>query len=96
MAFKARFSPEALDDIDHIMDLTNSPSRRKQFKKELNSKIKQLEQFPESTPIAYKQVRVALFLKAPFKIVYTLTQSIIYIIAIWHQKRSERWKNRIE
>ena len=96
MAFKARFSQEALDDMDDIMDITGSPTLRKQFKKELNDKVKQLEQFPESAPIVYKNVRVVLFLKAPFKIIYTLTQSIIYIIAIWHQKRSERWKNRME
>jgi len=96
MAFKARFSQEALDDIDDIMDITDSPARRKQFKKELNDKVKQLEQFPNSAPVVYKNVRVALFLKAPFKIVYTLTQSLIYIIAVWHQKRSEKWKDRVD
>lgn len=96
MAFKARFSQKALDDIDNIIDTTHSPARRKQFKKELNDKVKQLEQFPESAPLVYKKVRVAVFLKAPFKIVYTLTRSLVYIIAIWHQKRSDRWKDRIK
>ena len=95
MAFKTLFSKEALEDIDDIMDITTSPAYRKQFKKELNQKVKQLEQFPESAPIVYKKVRVAVFIKAPFKIIYTLTKSIIYIIAIWHQRRGERWKDRL-
>lgn len=95
MPFKTLFSQEAIEDIDDIMEITTNPAYRKQFKKELNQKIKQLEQFPQSAPVLYKKVRVAVFLKAPFKIVYTLTKSIIYIIAIWHQRRGERWKDRL-
>ncbi|MEM6317411.1 MAG: type II toxin-antitoxin system RelE/ParE family toxin [Bacteroidota bacterium] len=95
MAFKTIFSKEAIEDIKDIMDITSNPAYRKQFRKELNQKMKQLEKYPESAPLVYKNVRVAVFLKAPFKILYTLTQPIVYIIGIWHQRRGEQWKDRL-
>jgi len=38
------------------------------------------------------EVRVAVFIKAPFKIIYTLTKSLLYIVAILYQRQGENGK----
>jgi len=96
MEFKEKFTPQAAQDLNDILQNNSSKKNQKLFLKQMDKSIELIKKHPESAPVIYKNYRAVRLLKVPFKIIYTIAKPVIYIVAIWHQKRSERWKDRIK
>jgi len=96
MEFEERFTPQAAQDLEDILDYNSSKKKQQLFLQQMDKSIERIKKHPESAPVIYKNYRAVQLLKVPFKIIYTIAKPVIYIIAVWHQKRSDRWKDRVD
>lgn len=60
------------------------------FIQEVNDKVEQIANRPESHSVVYKDVRKASLKRFPFFIYYSLRDAVVYILSIWHKKREQK------
>ena len=66
------------------------------FKQEVKSSIKRIIQYPEAWPIETGEIRKCLINVFPYKILYSIENDHIFIIALAHQHRKpDYWVDRI-
>lgn len=98
MAFKRLFAKEAQDDVNEILDNTELPQHQQQFIEEFDKRLDLLDTFPNMGKKTYKDFRVVVFVKIPFKFVYKVLESnVLFVLAVFHQKRDpDNWKDRAD
>lgn len=67
-----------------------------EFVKDVFSKIEQICKRPKSHSIYFEEFRKASLSKFPFNIIYTLLDSELVIVSVWHKKREGRWNIRFK
>ncbi|MCP4154399.1 MAG: type II toxin-antitoxin system RelE/ParE family toxin [bacterium] len=66
------------------------------FKKEVRKAIDRIKKYPTSWPIERSEVRKCFVHKFPYKILYSLQEDIIVILAFAHQHRKPGyWTERL-
>ena len=54
-----------------------------------------IERYPESFPVVYAQVRRALLRRFPYGVFYTVKESAVVVLAVFHCAREpRRWQER--
>lgn len=67
------------------------------FEKEIKNAILRIKQYPSAWPIERGEVRHYLVHKFPYKILYSIQQDSIILLAFAHQHRKpDYWIDRIE
>ena len=73
-----------------------TPDLDLRFQSELDKVFQQIDEFPASYSIVYKDVRRAILNRFPYAIFFHLRSNIPYVLAVVHQARDPRvWKLRI-
>ncbi len=84
---------ELLDAIDYY-ELEFS-GLGKRFQQEVKSAIKRIIQYPDAWPSERNGIRKYVMHKFPYKLIYSLEQDHILIIAVAHQHRKpDYWVDR--
>lgn len=98
MAFKRIFAKEAQDDVKEILDNAELPQHQQQFIEEFDKRLDLLDAFPNMGKKTYKDFRVVVLVKIPFKFVYKVLESnVLFVLGVFHQKRdSDNWKDRAD
>ena len=72
-----------------------TPDLDRRFQLELEKVFQQMDGFPTSFPVVYKDVRRAILHRFPYAVFYHLRSSTPYVLAVVHQARDPRvWKRR--
>ena len=97
MDFNELFSEEAEADVSKILHDAPSEESAIRFLDSLKAIVELTKTYPKAFQIQYKDVRVVVFQKLPFKLVYKIIEpDIVYIIAIVYQKEDAgSWQNRV-
>ena len=83
-----------LDDAFEYYELEHA-GLGKRFKKEARDSIKRILQYPRAWPVERDEIRKCLLHKFPYKILYSIEQDHIFIIAVAHQHRKpDYWIDR--
>ncbi len=65
------------------------------FKQEIKSAVLRIKKFPTLSPIIKRDIRRYQLHKFPYKILYSMEENYIYIIAISHNhRRPDYWVER--
>lgn len=65
------------------------------FQRELEGTFQQIETFPESFPVVYKDIRRANLHRFPYGVFYHRRVDHLYVLAVTHHARRPRvWKRR--
>lgn len=84
-----------LEDTTSFYEL-QYPGLGARFKKEVEKSIEQIIEYPQGWSIERGDIRKTLLYKFPYKILYSLEEDHILIIAIAHQHRDpDYWVDRI-
>lgn len=99
MNYKVNLFPEALLDIQEIIDWYNRAERGlgKKFYQSLKSKIKTISTSPLNFQISFKESRSASIDKFPYQIHFKVEElaRVVIIYAITHMSRNPRiWKEK--
>jgi plasmid stabilization system protein ParE len=69
----------------------------KRFKKEVRKAALRIAQYPEAWSIERGEIRKCSLHKFPYKVLYSIEQDHIFIVAVAHQhRRPDYWVDRIE
>lgn len=69
----------------------------KRFKTEIRSSIKRILRYPRAWPFEGGEIRKCLMSKFPYKILYSIEEDHLFIIALAHQhRRPDYWIDRID
>ena len=67
-----------------------------EFIAELDGAVTLLEQAPEAGPIVHSELRRLLLYRFPYAVYYTLTDEIVEVRAVLHQRSAPaRWRSRV-
>lgn len=88
------YAKQELDDAVRFYELEYS-GLGKRFKKEVRSAAIRIAEYPEAWSVECGDVRKCLLHKFPYKLLYSIEQDHIFIIAIAHQHRKpDYWIGR--
>ena len=96
--YRIEISNDAEVDFDKSYEyyFQKHPKVADAFFKIINLGIENIKQNPNSYPIAHADLRKYTITKFPFTIYYRIKDSVIQIIAIFHNSRNpEIWNKRI-
>ena len=92
---KIRYSPEAVTDLQRVVEFVENknPFAARRIAIDLQEGVDKLKQFPEiGLPVMNapdpSQIR-DLFIN-DYTVRYLITDDVIYILRIWHDKENER------
>lgn len=97
MTYTLIISPEAEKDIEAAFEWYNRQSSQlgSEFVREVDRSLSQIQQFPESNAIIYKNTRRKLLKRFPYGIFYVLESATIVTIACFHARQEpESWEQR--
>ena len=97
MAFEIIITPFAESDIKQSIKYYNSKSERlgKNFIEEVDSIFERIKYNPELFPIALDKTRKAVVKRFPYNVYFVITNSKIFITAVFNTWRQPKtWKNR--
>ena len=97
MAFEIIITPFAESDIKQSIKYYNSKSERlgKIFIEEVDSIFERIKYNPELFPIAFDKTRKAIVKRFPYNVYFVITNSKIFITAVFNTWRQPKiWKNR--
>ncbi len=67
------------------------------FKKEVKQTIERIKKYPTSWPYERGEIRKCFVHKFPYKVLYSIQEPVIVILAIAHQhRRPDYWIDRLE
>jgi plasmid stabilization system protein ParE len=96
---RCEFSPEAkaeFEDAERYYE-QQVPGLGVRFKKEVRETLARLRHWPLAAPIERGDIRRLILSRFPYKLLYSLTEEGIYIIALAHNHRApEYWSERIK
>jgi len=99
MSFSVQLSNEAIQDYDEAVAWYEGQQKGLgfDFSYRLSETLEQIENFPASSQLLYKNCRCAVLKQFPYKVFYVFeeTQPDILVFAILHDKRHpDMWKRR--
>ena len=56
----------------------------------LEASLERIQLFPESCPIKYRNCRLGLISHFPYGVIYTISEKMIIVIAVFHLKRNPK------
>ncbi|MFP4491659.1 MAG: type II toxin-antitoxin system RelE/ParE family toxin [Spirochaetaceae bacterium] len=72
-----------------------SPGLGERFQKELRNAISRINAFPHGWPIESSEIRKCLLVRFPFKLLYSIEEDHLFIIAVAHLHREPNyWVDR--
>lgn len=91
MAFKVIINPVVWVDVDEAIEWyeKKSPGLGRSFYKSFDEILDRIVQEPTAYFHITKNVRRALFKNFPYKLIYTISNNTIFIIGVFHEKRSK-------
>ena len=67
------------------------------FKSEIKQSLLRIKQFPQISPVDEHEIRKLSLLRFPYKIVYSLQNNVILVVAFAHMHRSPfYWVDRLD
>lgn len=97
LKYTVSFSAEARDETfkAYLWYKEEKSGLEKKFRENLRVKIESLKQNPKASSFVYKNVRSSRMKTFPYNILYTISNSNIQIIAVFHHSRNPKeWKKR--
>ena len=92
-----RFDPAAQRELNEAADFYDAedPGLGGAFLDAIERALKQIQAFPESSPITLAPVRTRVLSAFPFSVVYWVTDEVIIVLALaHHRRRPEYWRDR--
>ncbi len=84
-----------MDDAFEYYEL-EVPGLGLRFREEVKKSIRRICEYPHACPITENSIRKCLLYKFPYKIIYSIENEYIYILAIAHcHRRPDYWIERI-
>ena len=90
---KVVFNEIAKDEFEDAIEFyeLEYPGLGEKFRKEIKKSVKRLFEHPNAWPVEIGEVRKYLVHKFPYRILYSIENDHIYIIAIAHQHRKPNY-----
>ncbi len=90
---KVIFNELALEELKDAIDYYNLelPGLGNIFEEEIKKSLHRILEYPTSWPTLYKDIRKYILHKFPYKILFSIEQDHIYIIAVAHQHRKPNY-----
>jgi plasmid stabilization system protein ParE len=90
----SRYAVLELDDAVHFYEM-EFEGLGKKFKAEVEKAIRRVSEYPRAWSIESGGIRKCLLHKFPYKLLYSIEEDHIFIIAVAHQHRKpEYWVDR--
>jgi toxin ParE1/3/4 len=92
-----RFDPAAQRELSEAADFYDAedPGLGGAFLDAIERALKQIQAFPESSPISLASVRTTVRSAFPFSVIYWVTDEVIIALAVaHHRRRPEYWRGR--
>ena len=90
----SKYAKLELEDATHYYEL-EFESLGRRFKEEVRKAVMRISEYPEAWSVERGDVRKCLLHKFPFKLLYSIEDDYIFIIAIAHQHRiPDYWVGR--
>ena len=90
----SKFAKQELDDATNFYEI-ESPGLGKRFREEIRKAAKRITEYPEAWSVERGDVRKCLLHSYPYKLLYSIEQDHIFIIAVAHQhRRPNYWIER--
>ena len=87
----SRMAKQELEDATHYYEIEHEGLGR-QFRNEIRKSVNRISEYPKAWSFDKEDVRKCLLHKFPYKILYSIEEDHIFIIAIAHQHRKpEYW-----
>ena len=93
MKFKIQFSDTTKFDIREIWEWyeTQRSGLGEEFLSKMESKIKLIQDNPNLFQVSFSNVRSASLERFPYKIAYSIKSDLIFVIGVYHNKRSSKF-----
>jgi plasmid stabilization system protein ParE len=97
MALKFQFRKRARVDLIEAADWYGQQNAEvgQNFVNDFNKTLAKIHANPETYRKVFLDYRKIQLDKFPYYIIYRLSKKVIYILAVYHNKRNDTWKNRI-
>ncbi|MCB1586065.1 MAG: type II toxin-antitoxin system RelE/ParE family toxin [Xanthomonadales bacterium] len=92
---KIKYSPEAVTDLQRVVDFVEmkNPYAARRIAIDIQEGVEKLKRFPEIGLSVMNAPDPSLFrdlLIKDYTIRYLITEEVVYILRIWHDKENER------
>ena len=98
MIRRIHFGKSARKDISHAKEWhaeQDVPDLDLRFRRELEALFEQIEAFPESFPVVYKDVRRASLKRFPYAVFYHSRSESLFVLGVVHHARHPHvWQRR--
>ncbi len=97
MSSRVGFHPDARRDLREAADFYDleRPGLGTEFLDEVERTLRQVMEYPESSPVALGQVRECAVVRFPYMVVYSARDGGIYVSAVAHNSRRPfYWRDR--
>ena len=92
----SKYAKQELEDAIHYYELEYS-GLGKRFKEEVRRATLRIAEYPEAWSVERGEVRKCLLHKFPYKLLYSIEEYLIFVIAVAHQHRKpDYWVERNE
>lgn len=90
----SKFAKQELDDATYFYEI-ESQGLGKRFREEIRKAAKRIIEYPKAWSVERGDVRKCLLHSFPYKLLYSIEQDHIFIIAVAHQhRRPNYWIER--
>ena len=91
MAFEIIIKPVVWLDVDEAIEWyeKKSPGLGRRFYKSFDETTERIFKNPTAYFYITKNVRRALFRNFPYKLIYTISDNTIFVLGVFHEKRSK-------
>ncbi|MBW1699940.1 MAG: type II toxin-antitoxin system RelE/ParE family toxin [Deltaproteobacteria bacterium] len=86
----SRFARQELEDAVHYYELQYLGLGKK-FKEEIKRAVSRITRYPKAWSVERGDVRKCLLHKFPYKLLYSIEQDHIFVIAVAHQHRKPNY-----
>ncbi len=97
MTPRVEIRPEAEADLAEAFAWYEErrPGLGDRFLLSVEAALSAIQRYPESSPVVHAQVRRALLRRFPYGVFYTVKESAIVVLAVFHCAREpRRWRER--
>jgi len=97
MALQFRYRKKARVDFYEAADWYEEQSSGKgqEFLDDFLKTLQKIRSNPDTYRKVYKNSRRIQFGKFPYYVIYTVGKKVIYVLAVYHNKRDDTWKKRV-
>ncbi|HCS92743.1 MAG: type II toxin-antitoxin system RelE/ParE family toxin [Thiohalocapsa sp. PB-PSB1] len=90
----SRLAKQELDDATHYYEI-ELQGLGKRFRQEVRKAAKRIAEYPKAWSVERGEIRKCLLHKFPYKLLYSIEEDHIFVIAVAHQhRRPDYWTER--